>query len=104
MHSPIDRARRYLAALPPSVSGSGGDTALLKAAQSLVRGFSLSPQEAFPLLAEYNSRAVPPWPETALRSKLTTATRSTLPDGYLLATDRTTTAPPARPVTTPPPM
>ena len=105
MLSPIDRARRYVAALPPSVSGAGGDTALLKAAQSLVRGFSLSPQEAFPLLAEYNARAVPPWPESALRSKLTTACRSTLPDGYLLATDRphTATRPPARPVTTPPP-
>ena len=42
----LDRARRYLAAIPLPVIGAGSDTATLSAACRLVRGFALSAPEA----------------------------------------------------------
>lgn len=46
----VERARRYLAAIPQPEIGSGSDTATLYAACRLVRGFGLSPDAAEALL------------------------------------------------------
>ena len=80
----IERARRYLAGIPPAIAGSGGDAATYKAALALVKGFSLTPAQALPLLMAWNAACQPPWPESALRGKLASAARSATPAGYLL--------------------
>lgn len=69
-HCVRERARAYIAKLPPSIQGSRGSDALFAAATALVRGFSLPPEEAFPLLAEWNAaHAVPPWSVRELQYK-----------------------------------
>lgn len=68
--SVIERARKYLATIPPAVSGQGGHSQTLLAAEHLVRGFDLSDDEAFPLLNEWNQHCVPPWSDAELQHKL----------------------------------
>lgn len=82
----IERARRYVAAMPPAVSGSGGHDATYAAACSLVKGFGLSVAESRPLLQEFNSRCDPPWSERELEHKLLEAdkTQDSQPRGYLV--------------------
>lgn len=89
-----DRARRYLAKLPPSVQGTGGEQALHKACFVIVVGFNIPPDAAFPLLAEYNARAVPPWPDNALRLKLSRVDRFQGERGFLLAEEHRKKDPP----------
>lgn len=68
-----ERARAYLAHVPPAISGQGGHTATFKAACALVNGFALSPAEALPLLSEWNAGCQPPWTEAELTHKLNNA-------------------------------
>lgn len=57
-----DRARRYLAEIPPAIQGQGGHNALLWAARAMVVGFDLDDATALALLwAEFNPRCQPPW-------------------------------------------
>jgi hypothetical protein len=49
----VERARRYLAAIPRPEIGEGSDAATLYAACRLVRGFGLSEADATPLLWEW---------------------------------------------------
>lgn len=81
------RARIYLAKMPPAISGSGGHNATLAAARVLVRGFALSDEDAYEILAnDYNPRCDPPWAEWELRHKIQSARScSTIPLGYLLS-------------------
>jgi hypothetical protein len=72
-----DRAAKYLAKLPPAVSGQKGHAATFHAACTLVLGFDLSPDDAFPILAEWNARCDPPWNEYELRHKLDDADKKT---------------------------
>lgn len=82
----LRRASAYLATLPPSIAGQGGDMALWRACTALVRGFRLRPSEAHRLISrEFNPRCRPPWDEHRLITKLSAAERCSLPDGYLLA-------------------
>jgi len=74
--------------MPPSISGAGGHDALFRAAVALVRGFALTSAEALQLLAEYNLRAKPSWSRRDLERKLTEASRSNVPTGYLLGAER----------------
>lgn len=67
------RAAKYLATIPGAVSGSGGHNATYHAACVLVIGFNLSPEKAFPILAEWNQKCSPPWDEKELRRKLAEA-------------------------------
>jgi hypothetical protein len=67
------QARAYLARVAPAVEGEGGDHQTFKAACLLVLDFSLSPEDALPLLLEYNERCVPPWTVEDLRHKLAMA-------------------------------
>jgi hypothetical protein len=63
-------ARAYLAKMDPAIEGQGGDSQTFTAACCLVVDFALSPEEARPLLREYNRRCVPPWEEGQLVHKL----------------------------------
>lgn len=71
----IERARRYLAALPPAVSGQHGDVTTFRACCRLVRGFLLSDDDALALLHEWNARCEPPWNERELVDKMRRARR-----------------------------
>ncbi|MDI1451718.1 bifunctional DNA primase/polymerase [Polyangium sp. 6x1] len=80
-----DRARAYLRALPPAVSGQRGHDTTFRAALALVRGFDLEPSAALALLAkEYNPRCQPPWNRKALEHKVASAARARVSSGYLL--------------------
>lgn len=79
-----ERASAYLARLPVSVSGQGGHGAAFTAALALIKGFSLSKEEALPLLEQWNQACLPPWSLPELRHKLDSAASSPTPDGYLL--------------------
>lgn len=82
----VSRARRYVAQMPASISGSGGHHAAFAVAQVLVRGFDLDAATALAILADdFNPRCQPPWSERELVHKVESAQRdSTLPAGYLL--------------------
>jgi hypothetical protein len=84
------RAVAYLAAMPEAIEGQHGSDATMRAARALVRGFNLSPEDAFDLLwHEYNPRCRPPWPADELRRKIDGAARSDkVPRGYLLDAKR----------------
>lgn len=66
----IDRARRYLESMPPSISGSFGRNAIFLACQVLVRGFALSLNDALPLALEYDARSSPRWGANGVKMKL----------------------------------
>jgi hypothetical protein len=83
-----ERARKYVARMPEAVEGKNGHDATWAVVLVLVRGFSLSDDEARRILAEYNQRCVPPWSEKELEHKLKSVRdKSNLPDGYLLRRD-----------------
>ena len=71
----LDRARRYLAALPPAIAGQHGDLHTFRVCCHLVRGFALADSEALTLLAEWNARCEPPWSERELVDKIRRAQR-----------------------------
>ena len=72
---PVDRARRYMAAMPPAIAGQHGDLHTFRVCCRLVRGFALSDHEALELLIEWNGRCEPPWSERELLDKLHRARR-----------------------------
>jgi hypothetical protein len=71
----VERARRYLAALPPAVAGQHGDVTTFRACCRLVRGFLLSDDDALALLHEWNACCEPPWTERELVDKIRRARR-----------------------------
>ena len=85
----MDRARRYLAALPAAFAGQHGDLHTFRVCCRLVRGFALSDAEALKLLTDWNARCEPPWAECELRDKLARARRyGREPIGGLLEANR----------------
>jgi hypothetical protein len=66
-------ARNYVAKMAPAVQGRAGDFQTWTVACVLVRDFGLSPEEALPILSEYNRRCLPPWPLRDLVHKLEAA-------------------------------
>lgn len=70
------RARAWLAKREPAVQGQGGDAHTFITAANLVNDFGLSPEQAWPLLWEWNARCQPPWDERGLRAKLESAIRN----------------------------
>lgn len=72
----LERARRYVAAIPPAVQGRSGDVATFKVCCRLMRGFGLTEEQALEALGAWNSRCSPPWQERELRAKLASAIRS----------------------------
>jgi hypothetical protein len=71
----VERARSYVAAIPPAVTGAHGDLHTFRVCCRLVRGFALSDEEALAVLAEWNARCQPPWSERELRDKCSSARR-----------------------------
>lgn len=83
----LERARRYLAKVPPAVSGQHGDLHTFRVCCRLVRGFALSDHEALDLLTVWNVRCQPPWSERELAIKVARARRyGREPVGGLLET------------------
>lgn len=66
----VQRARRYLAKMPASISGQCGHNRLFEAACRLIHGFGLTQENALFLLREYNERSLPPWSDAELQYKL----------------------------------
>jgi len=86
----LERARRYLAVLPPAIAGSHGDVHTFRVCCRLVRGFALDDSEALSLLQEWNGRCQPPWTEPELAQKVSRARRyGREPIGGLLVQRRT---------------
>ncbi|MGH9163826.1 MAG: DNA-primase RepB domain-containing protein [Vicinamibacteraceae bacterium] len=71
----LERARRYLAALPPAIAGCHGDLHTFRVCCRLVRGFALNDAEALSLLQEWNARCQPPWTDRQLAQKVASASR-----------------------------
>jgi len=82
----IERASRYLDRCPAAISGQGGHNATFRVACALVHGFGLDASPALNALSQWNARCVPPWSESELRHKITSAmaTASRKPRGWLL--------------------
>lgn len=101
----IPRASAYLARVPAAISGAGGHDATFKAAIALVQGFDMAPEQALPLLQEWNRGCQPPWSDADLRHKLVDAdkVKSTKPRGYLLGEATPSRPRPLRPAPPPPP-
>jgi hypothetical protein len=81
----IERASKYLAAMPGAISGSAGHATTFRAAVVLVVGFELEPDDALRLLLEiHNPLCAPPWSAWELRHKVkSAATRARLAPGWL---------------------
>ena len=71
----IDRARRYLASVPPAISGQHGDLHTFRVCCRLTRGFALDEDQALYALSEWNARCEPPWTTPELLDKLRRAAR-----------------------------
>lgn len=85
MHDTIERARRYLAKMDASVSGSRGHDTAFRAACAMVEGFALDADTALSLLMEeWNGRCTPPWTERELRHKCDDAAKKAVHVGFLL--------------------
>lgn len=78
------RVRAYLKTIPAAVAGQRGHDRTFYAAGRLVRGFDLTPDAAYPYLAEWNATCNPPWSDTELRHKLAEAAKQPGPRGFLL--------------------
>jgi hypothetical protein len=70
-----ERARRYVAVIPPAVAGQHGDVATFRVCCRLVRGFALDDDDALSVLTDWNNACSPPWSEPELRAKLQAARR-----------------------------
>ena len=71
----LERARRYLASVPPAVAGQHGDVHTFRVCCRLVRGFALTEDQALTALAEWNVGCQPPWSPEELLDKLRRAAR-----------------------------
>jgi len=86
----LERARRYLRAVPPAISGQHGDVHTFKVCCRLTRGFTLSDSGALAVLAEWNARCEPPWSDRELLAKIRGARRyGREPIGALLSSSLT---------------
>jgi hypothetical protein len=84
--SNLERAWRYIAKCPLSISGQGGHAAAFHVAAVLVHGFGLGEGDGLMLLREWNRGCVPPWSEAELVHKIRSAmaAKHQEPHGYLL--------------------
>lgn len=81
-----EQALRYLSKVPPAVSGQRGHDQTFRAACVLIHGFAMTPDQAKPILLEYNRGCQPPWTERDIEHKLRDAERAHEPKGkgYLI--------------------
>ena len=73
--STVDRAKRYLASVPPAIAGQHGDVHTFRVCCRLIRGFALNEGQALHALKEWNARCQPPWAPEELLDKLRRAAR-----------------------------
>jgi hypothetical protein len=71
----VERARRYLASVPPAISGQHGDVHTFRVCCRLMRGFALDDEQALAVLFDWNARCEPPWTTSELLDKLRRAAR-----------------------------
>lgn len=71
----LDRAKRYLASVPPAIAGQHGDVHTFRICCRLVRGFALNDDQALHALEAWNARCQPPWSPEELLDKLRRAAR-----------------------------
>lgn len=71
----LERAARYLRAIPPAGQGARNTTAF-KAAVNMTHDFGVPPDEAEALLNEWNMMQDPPLPQTDIRSIVLSSVRS----------------------------
>ncbi len=69
-----ERARRYVAKMPPAISKQRGHDPTWAVARKLIADFELTEEQAWPIMLEYNERCKPPWTAAELRHKLRSAT------------------------------
>lgn len=79
----VERARKYVAKMPPAVSGQSGHNQTFRVACILCLGFALERGQAMAVLAEYNQTCNPPWSDHELEHKIDSALKQTGPRGYL---------------------
>ena len=66
----VERAKRYVASVPPAIAGQHGDVHTFRVCCRLVRGFALSDDQALDVLTEWNAQCEPPWSTDELVDKL----------------------------------
>jgi hypothetical protein len=71
----IERAKRYVASVPPAIAGQHGDVHTFRVCCRLTRGFALDDEQALYVLSKWNARCQPPWSEAELLDKLRRAAR-----------------------------
>jgi hypothetical protein len=71
----IERAKRYLASVPPAITGQHGDVHTFRVCCRLKRGFALDDDQALHVLSDWNARCQPPWSPVELLDKLHRAAR-----------------------------
>ena len=79
----FERARKYLAKLPPSISGQSGHNAAFHAACVVCLGFGMSEPDATALLQEWNQSCQPPWSDKELQHKIRSAMKQPGDRNYL---------------------
>lgn len=79
----VERARKYVAKLPPAISGQSGHNATFRTACVLVLGFGLNQDEALRVLGEWNLTCQPPWSEHELQHKIASAAKQSGERNYL---------------------
>lgn len=82
----VERARRFARVLSPAIEGQDGSRTTFVAAMKISRGFDLTADEAFAVLAtEWNPSCCPPWPPNELRRQVQRARDiGSMPIGALL--------------------
>jgi hypothetical protein len=70
----LQRARAWLAHQPPAKEGEGGDDYTLRVI-NWIYDLGVSPERAAEVLADWNARCEPPWPEDELAQKIENAAR-----------------------------
>lgn len=79
----VERARLYVAKMPPSVSGQGGHNAAFHVACVLACGFQLERDQALALFREWNQTCRPPWSDRECEHKIDSALKQGGERGYL---------------------
>jgi len=77
----IERARRYVAKMPPAIDGQLGSRRLYAAACRVLHDFGLSDDDGLAVLADaFNPTCEPPWDEAGLQRAITKARANGAPD------------------------
>jgi hypothetical protein len=81
-----ERIAKYLAAIPPAISGTGGHNQTFSVACSLYNGWNLSEEDTLAWLKVFNERCKPKWNDKELAHKAASAARSARnkPRGHLI--------------------